>query len=79
MIGTWIAFAVWTVGYNGIFASEAEVEVELFFGMPKWVFFGVAAPWAFALAVTIWFALCFMEDTPLEVDESLSEDGGGDK
>ena len=66
MIVTWVVFAAWTLTYNGLFGKGEEgTAVEIVFGMPKWVIFGIAIPWVLAISVTIWFALCFMKDTPL--------------
>lgn len=79
MVGTWIAFGAWTGIYNGLFAAKSGEEMDLLFGMPRWVFIGVAAPWGIALAVTIWFALCFMKDTPLGADENDKNEPGGEQ
>ena len=66
MLGTWLFFALWTWGYNSIFAGEKqEASVDTLFGMPRWVVVGVAGPWLLALVVTVWFATSFMKDTSL--------------
>lgn len=70
MIATWIGFAAWTLTYNGLFGKGEEgTAVEIVLGMPKWVVFGIAVPWVLAVSVTVWFALCFMKDTPLGDDQ----------
>jgi len=79
MIATWATFAAWTLTYNGLRAS-AEGPVEIVWGMPSWVVFGVALPWAVATGLTIWFSLAFMKDTPLEeiteAADTRDEEGG---
>lgn len=74
MVGIWGGFAVWTVVCNSIFAGKGgeEAEVAILFGMPMWVVIGVVLPWVCAVSATIWFALCFMEDTPLEPEAGES-------
>jgi len=70
MVTTWSVFAVWTVGYNATHAFGAGEGASIVWGLPRWVAFGVAIPWAIALALTIAFALFFMKDTDLgEVEE----------
>ncbi len=69
MLGAWAFFAVWTGGYNALYAVGREDEpVALVCGMPSWAFYGIALPWALALATTIWFAMFFMKDTDLGED-----------
>lgn len=77
MIVTWIVFASWTLGYNGLFAKGVEGEaVEIVFGMPKWIAFGIAIPWLIGLGLTVWFALFYMKDTDLgeEVGENANQE-----
>ena len=74
MIVTWIVFAGWTLGYNSLSSQGGEGPVEVLFDLPRWVIFGVVIPWILAVSVTVWFALCFMKDTPLgEEEEGGSE------
>lgn len=69
-IVAWIGFATWTVGYNVLRAGDdPDAPTRTVFGMPEWVFYGVALPWVAALVLTIWFALCFMKDTDLGGEE----------
>lgn len=69
MLGAWVFFALWTGGYNALFAGGRDGEaIELVGGMPSWVFYGVALPWVLALATTIWFAMAYMKDTDLGED-----------
>jgi len=69
MLTTWVCFALWTGGYNALFAGGRPGEpVVLVLGMPSWVVYGIALPWAVALAVTIWFAMVYMKDTDLGED-----------
>jgi hypothetical protein len=66
MITSWIAFAAWTVGYNSVHAFGGETSgQDPLLGMPRWVTLGIFLPWLAALALTVWFAMRFMKDTPL--------------
>lgn len=78
MVMTWVAFAAWTLGFNFLFAKGEEGEaVEVVFGMPKWVVFGIAIPWMIALGLTIWFAMFYMKDTDLgRTDEEYANEKG---
>ena len=37
----------------------------MLFGIPRWVVWGVLAPWLASLVVTLWFASFGMKDEPL--------------
>ncbi|MCY4171231.1 MAG: hypothetical protein OXF08_06480 [Bacteroidetes bacterium] len=52
---------IWTIGYCGIFAYNAQ-EVTLIWGIPHWVIFGVALPWLSATVYSLWFALIHMKE-----------------
>lgn len=70
MVGCWIAFAIWTLGYNSMCAFDAESSADNpVLGMPRWVVFGILVPWAIALCLTVWFALRFMQDTSLDPED----------
>lgn len=70
MVGCWFAFAAWTIGYNALFAFDgAKSAADPVWGMPRWVVFGILIPWILGLALTIWFALRFMHDTPLDPED----------
>ena len=74
------AFFTWSVGVSfylgyGLTSEEADRAV---FGIPHWVFWGVAVPWMGANVFTFWFCLFYMADDPL--GEALDEQplSGGD-
>ena len=66
-------FLVWTLsvcvwlGYR-----ESDAPVPLTWGMPSWVFWGVAIPWLAANIFTVSFAV-WMKDDPLEHAETENE------
>jgi len=76
MVATWAAFAAWTAFYNANHAFEKEAPLETLWGLPRWVALGVAIPWTIAMALTIWFASCYMKDTDLGGDHD--EFAGGE-
>lgn len=64
---TWVVFAVWVVGLCLVMGYDIDpANLQTTMGMPSWIFWGVALPWLMANVVTIWFALKFMVDDPLE-------------
>lgn len=63
----WVAFALWVVGYCVSQGYDIEADkLKTTFGMPSWIFWGVALPWLMANVVAFWFGLKFMADDPLE-------------
>jgi hypothetical protein len=64
VITVWVAACAYTIGYAALFAYRPGAP-RILFGIPQWVVWGVLAPWIVSLAVTLWFALCYMEDESL--------------
>ncbi len=80
ILGLWGAMLLWAVPYcyiNGFQAGLDPEEVELTFGLPSWVFWGIAFPWLVADVFTIWFCLLYMKKDDLGVaheGEDLAEE-----
>ena len=69
ILGAWVVFLVWTGVVCGFGARlDPDQPVQTFFGMPRWVFFGVVLPWLAACGFTCWFATGCMKDTELDPD-----------
>ncbi len=51
----------WTIGYCGIFAYGSD-EIQLLWGVPRWVIFGIALPWIAATVYSLWFSLVYMRE-----------------
>ena len=67
ILGTWGVFCVWVLGYCAANGYEVDgAGLQLVFGMPAWVFWGIAVPWMSATAFSIVFAAFFMKDHALE-------------
>ena len=65
---TWFVFCVWVVGYCTTHAYELDPEnLSITFGMPSWVFWGIAAPWCCATIFTVVFGFRLLRDQPLEI------------
>jgi hypothetical protein len=76
-----VAFVVcmaWSLGccYCFGYLGPDDGPASRLFGMPSWVFWGVAVPWLGADLFAVWFCFFFMVDDPLgEVqDETVEED-----
>ena len=59
----WAVCLIWTVGYCGVagYANDSEA-IALLFGMPRWVVWGILAPWIAATLFSTWFSLCHIAD-----------------
>jgi hypothetical protein len=76
MVAAWCVFAIWTISYVGLKGGHQEgATLQLMWGMPEWVVFGILLPWVFALGLTVWFALRFMKDTDLDPNAGDSTNG----
>jgi hypothetical protein len=73
-IVVWLAAMTYTVGYCWRHAyGRAPEEVELIWGIPSWVLWGVVAPWAVCVAICWWFAYGFMSDQTLGKEQPPDE------
>jgi hypothetical protein len=76
----WLAALLWAVPYcylNGYAGNIDPADVSTVWGIPSWLFWGIAVPWVVADLATIWFCFCFMQDDDLGVaheGEDLEED-----
>ena len=67
----WLGALVYTVGYCSLYAYDADRPVTFVWGLPDWVFYGIALPWAVCIVVSSIFALFVMRDEPLGLEEDL--------
>ena len=64
-----VVFCLWVV-VASIWLGQSEASAtNLIFGLPTWVFWGVAAPWLLANVFTVWFCFGYMKDEPLSGPE----------
>jgi hypothetical protein len=69
IMGLWALALLWSVGSGWYLGYRRSAdEIELILGMPDWVFWSVALPWAICLAITVWFCFFFMADDDLGRD-----------
>lgn len=72
----WGLCFAWVISYCSAFGyrSDGPESLRVVFGMPSWVFWGVAVPWLAAsvagLAMSLWW---IHEDDLGEVDEHLED------
>ncbi len=67
---------VYTVLYCYFFGYDLEAEsVTTLLGIPTWVVWGIAVPWAAAILFSCWFGLWFVKDEDLgeEPEEERDE------
>ncbi|MCP3695876.1 MAG: hypothetical protein GY917_26995 [Planctomycetaceae bacterium] len=80
---SWVVALIWAVPYcylNGYNVADPE-NIKTVFGIPAWLFWGIAAPWIAANLFTTWFCFAYMKDDdlgenpdePIEADDSQEE------
>ena len=63
----WLFFASWVLIYCGFEAyGQDHEDVKITFGMPSWVFWGIALTWICSIIYTIYFSLFVMKDNEHE-------------
>lgn len=71
-----LASMAYTLTYCGINGYGDDAKIELIFGFPEWVFYGVLVPWVVCTIVSIIYAVVFITDDPLgEAAESWNPEG----
>lgn len=71
----------WTVGYSLLYGYPTQPQPLTFvLGFPSWVFWGVIAPWAACIVISLLFGSVFVrdEDLGVEVENPDSPSGLGD-
>jgi hypothetical protein len=72
IMAVWAIALVWSVGAGYILGygrdPTAVAEIKLVLGMPAWVFWSVALPWAVCLLFSLWFCFIYMTDDDLGQD-----------
>tara|TARA_B100000929_G_scaffold14483_1_gene11738 strand:+ start:1365 stop:1691 length:327 start_codon:yes stop_codon:yes gene_type:complete len=75
----WVAALLWAVPYcylNGFPETFVAEEFSTVWGIPSWLFWGIAVPWLLADVFTLWFCFFYMKDgdlgeeAPVESQES---------
>jgi hypothetical protein len=62
----WAVCLIWTVGYCAVAGYDVPSDqIGLILGMPRWVFWGVFAPWIAATIFSVWFGLAYIADDDL--------------
>lgn len=77
----WLVSLLWAVPYcyvNGYLGSQPPEEIALIFGVPAWLFWGIAVPWLVADLLTVWFCFGFMKDDDLGQAPEERNTGGTD-
>jgi len=68
----WVAALLWAVPYcylNGFPDTFDEKEFSTVWGIPSWLFWGIAVPWLLADVFTLWFCFFYMKDGDLGEDD----------
>jgi len=66
----WLAALAWAVPFCYLNGYPDEFNAETFstiWGIPTWVFWGIAVPWLVADVITTWFCFVYMKDDDLGV------------
>ena len=68
----WLVCLLWSVPFCYAYGYPEQYDAAEFstlFGIPTWLFWGIAAPWLLANIATTWFCFAFMKDDDLGVAE----------
>lgn len=72
----WLAGLLWAVPFcylNGYVGNVDPENVSTVWGIPSWLFWGIAVPWVVADLITVWLCFFYMKDHDLlEVDEAAA-------
>jgi hypothetical protein len=71
----WLTAMIWSVSFcyaRGY--GRAAADIQLIFGFPDWVFWGIVVPWVTCTGISIWFGATFVRDEDL--GEDVDECGG---
>lgn len=77
ILGLFAVLLVWAMGvyyFDGYDPEATKTSVAIVLGMPRWVFWGIFAPWCFSILCTVAFVFFFMKDDDL--GESLDDEAG---
>jgi hypothetical protein len=75
ILAVWAACLIWSTVIAAAFGYGRDPDdIGLILGMPDWVFWAVAFPWALCLALSAWFCFGYMADDDLGKDP---EEGPG--
>jgi len=68
LLVAFFVFLLWSVGVSYMLGYGADVTeaTQTVWGMPRWVFWGVAVPWMGANVYTVYFCVFRIADDPLE-------------
>lgn len=76
LLANYVAALVYTIVYSYVFGYDRDpATVVTYWGVPDWVLWGVFAPWACCVLVTIWFSFFYMADDDLEPPDSHTAGG----
>lgn len=74
IMASWAVAMVWTVGYCAAYGYGLEAEeIKLVWGIPAWVFWGVAVPWLVASAFTLYYSLVRMKKDSLGEEPRVAD------
>jgi hypothetical protein len=75
IMAAWAVALLWSVGVGYLFGYDPDRRIGLILGMPDWVFWGIALPWALCLLLSVWFCFRYMADDDLGQDREGPVDG----
>ncbi|MCC9598941.1 YhdT family protein [Stieleria sp. JC731] len=71
----WCGCFLWVIGYCCLNGYQTTAQpLQLTFGFPSWVFWGVLMPWLLATTISVWFALLKIQNDSLEIDSADAVD-----
>ena len=65
IFGVWVVALLWSVPMSYLRGYGVGAETDTIVGIPSWVLWGIAAPWAVASVFAVWFSMFRMVDDDL--------------
>ena len=65
IFAVWVATLLWAVPFSYLYGYDTGAVIDTVWGIPSWVFWGIATPWVAASVFALWFSLRGMADDDL--------------
>jgi hypothetical protein len=61
----WFAALLWTIPFSYLHGYDSTAAIDMVWGIPSWVFWGVALPWLLTSLFALWFSFRGIADDDL--------------
>lgn len=64
----WLIGLIWAVPFCYLYGYVGKIDpekIDMIWGIPSWLFWGIGVPWIVADIFTTWFCFCYMKEDDL--------------